>query len=186
MTQLDTKTKLLDHANLLIKSVGVNAMSYADLSSKVGISKASIHHHFPKKEDLIIALIQRTNMIYAEIFAEIVQGPGFGIEKLYKLAEIYQPGTCKGGRCLLGMLSAEIASLGETVQSHVRAGVQVPLDAFALAFAQAQSEGAVASHASAAVLAHSFYALILGAQHLSHAGGDNAFSQTIELFLESL
>ena len=46
---LDTKETLLDHAQDLVQRVGVNAMSYNDLSKAVGIRKASIHYHFPKK-----------------------------------------------------------------------------------------------------------------------------------------
>ena len=33
-------------------------MSYADLAEVVGIRKASIHHHFPTKTDLAIALLR--------------------------------------------------------------------------------------------------------------------------------
>ncbi len=37
--------------------MGYAAFSYADLSERVGIRKASIHHHFPTKEDLGTAVI---------------------------------------------------------------------------------------------------------------------------------
>lgn len=47
-----TRNKLLKQANTLIRKKGYSSFSYADLSRTVGISKASIHYHFPNKEIL--------------------------------------------------------------------------------------------------------------------------------------
>jgi len=52
-----TRTRILDTAQDLVQRIGANAMSYQHISEAVGIRKASIHHHFPKKEDLLEALI---------------------------------------------------------------------------------------------------------------------------------
>lgn len=49
----DTRDKILDVADDLVQRVGLNAMSYTHISDAVGIRKASIHHHFPRKEDLV-------------------------------------------------------------------------------------------------------------------------------------
>lgn len=186
MNRNNTKEELLDLANQLIKNVGVNAMSYADLSREIGISKASIHHHFPKKEDLIIALLQRTNRIYGEMFAEILHSQELGLEKVYQIAWIYEPGQCSGKKCLLGVLSAEYGSLGEQVQIELKRSVEVPVGALEQAFAQAIAQGSLRVGSDARVLAHSFYALILGAQLVSHSGPEHSFRKTICLFVESL
>jgi TetR/AcrR family transcriptional repressor of nem operon len=55
----DTKTSILDAAQALIQRGGANAMSYQHISDAIGIRKASIHHHFPTKEVLLEAVIQR-------------------------------------------------------------------------------------------------------------------------------
>ena len=52
-----TKVRLLNEAETLIRTRGYAAFSYADLSERVGIRKASIHHHFPTKAELGGALI---------------------------------------------------------------------------------------------------------------------------------
>ena len=59
MIKGDTKTAILDAAQELIQRRGVNAMSYQHISEAIGIRKASIHHHFPTKDALLDALIQR-------------------------------------------------------------------------------------------------------------------------------
>ena len=47
-----TRLKLLNEAYSLMCTNGYSSFSYADLAKKIGISKASIHHHFPTKENL--------------------------------------------------------------------------------------------------------------------------------------
>lgn len=56
---MDTKTALLDAAENAVRVSGYDGFSYADLAEVVGIRKASIHYHFPKKSDLGLALMQR-------------------------------------------------------------------------------------------------------------------------------
>ncbi len=59
MVGMDTKKALLDSAEHAISTRGYDGFSYADLAVDVGIRKASIHHHFPTKADLALALIAR-------------------------------------------------------------------------------------------------------------------------------
>ena len=53
----DTRAALLDAAERLIRERGYAGVSYADLAGLVGVRKASIHHHFPGKADLALALL---------------------------------------------------------------------------------------------------------------------------------
>lgn len=55
----NTASKLLDETRQLIADVGYNGFSYADLAKRLGIRKPSIHHHFPSKVDLVVAVIDR-------------------------------------------------------------------------------------------------------------------------------
>ncbi len=64
MAGMDTKKALLDSAEHAIRARGYDGFSYANLAVDVGIRKASIHHHFPTKADLALALIAR----YSENF----------------------------------------------------------------------------------------------------------------------
>ncbi|MCV3768223.1 TetR/AcrR family transcriptional regulator [Rhizobium sp. TRM95796] len=55
----NTSDQILASARNLIMSGGYNGFSYADISEVVGIRKASIHHHFPSKVDLVRELVKR-------------------------------------------------------------------------------------------------------------------------------
>src|SRR5438046_4877323 len=52
-----TSDDILACARSLIIAGGYNGFSYADIAEVVGIRKASIHHHFPNKVDLVKALV---------------------------------------------------------------------------------------------------------------------------------
>jgi TetR/AcrR family transcriptional repressor of nem operon len=56
---VDRKAQILDEASDLLQSRGYAAFSYRDLSDRLGITKATIHHHFPTKEALGVALTER-------------------------------------------------------------------------------------------------------------------------------
>jgi TetR/AcrR family transcriptional repressor of nem operon len=54
-----TSDEILRSAQTLIMAGGYNGFSYADIASVVGIRKASIHHHFPTRADLVRVLVAR-------------------------------------------------------------------------------------------------------------------------------
>ena len=54
-----TSADILACARSLIVAGGYNGFSYADIADVVGIRKASIHHHFPSKVDLVRTLVAR-------------------------------------------------------------------------------------------------------------------------------
>lgn len=52
---MSTYNKILQLTDTLIQQCGFLGFSYADLEKGIGIRKASIHHHFPGKNDLGLA-----------------------------------------------------------------------------------------------------------------------------------
>lgn len=49
--------EIIQRANELLASGGYNGFSYADIAELVDVRKASIHHHFPAKVDLVKATV---------------------------------------------------------------------------------------------------------------------------------
>jgi len=68
---LDRKEQILDVAGELLQTRSFTSFSYQDLSDRIGISKASIHHHFPSKEELGKALVVRNRDIYLQKLEDI-------------------------------------------------------------------------------------------------------------------
>lgn len=111
--------RILDVAERLVQLRGFNGFSYADVAAELGVTKASLHYHFPGKAELGEALINR----YATRFAEALQGIDAqslgGRAKLAAYADLYA-GVLKEQRmCLCGMLAADYATLPPAMRAAV-------------------------------------------------------------------
>ncbi len=101
---------------------GYSAFSYADISEAVGIRKASIHHHFPTKAGLAVAVLRahREKLIRsAEMLDAQMESPLARLQ-----AYIHHWEGCIRGKtvsfCVAALLGAEMPSLPEEVQVEVR------------------------------------------------------------------
>jgi len=120
--QGETAERILDAANALLIDRGYSAFSYADIADTVKIRKASIHHHFPTKAGLVVAVLRRHRDKISEgmkTLDEKVVNPLVRIKNYFKYWE-----RCIEGRilsfCVGAVLGAEMPSLPEEVQSEVR------------------------------------------------------------------
>jgi TetR/AcrR family transcriptional repressor of nem operon len=115
----DTPGRILDAAEQLVQTRGFNGFSYGDIASSLGVTRASLHYHFPGKTELGDALIrryaERFGAALAEIRARDVDPPG----KLEAYAELYA-GVLRDERmCLCGMLAAEYDTLPGSMRDAV-------------------------------------------------------------------
>lgn len=110
----DTRAQILAVASTLLRSVGYNAFSYADIATEVGISKASIHHHFASKSDLGRALIVDTKTLMEQELAKIENSPSAALLRYFEFFEVSVTGR---KTCLCGMLLAESDGLPSDLQT---------------------------------------------------------------------
>ncbi len=118
---MDRREILIDQAAGLIRKVGYAGFSYADLSDAVGIRKASIHHYFPSKSDLGVAVVESYRVIFARELNEVLQSEEECAKRLAFYAARYRTALDEGNGCLCGVLAAEFTALPWPVQSSVRA-----------------------------------------------------------------
>jgi TetR/AcrR family transcriptional repressor of nem operon len=114
--------RILDCAQVLIAAGGYNGFSYADISAEVGITKASIHHHFPKKSDLVRVLVQRYRgaaVAGLESMAAKIANPS---ARLQAYATWWSGCIVDGSMpiCICAMLAAEIPAIPDEVAVEVR------------------------------------------------------------------
>jgi TetR/AcrR family transcriptional repressor of nem operon len=114
----DTRIRLLHEATRLVRTRGYCAFSYADLSSAVGVKKASIHYYFPAKEDLGVALVEAYRRDVEAALVRITDTTLRGMLDGY--AALYRAGLPEDAICLCGAIAAE----AEAVPERVRAAVE--------------------------------------------------------------
>lgn len=124
----DTRPILMETALGLVRRSGYSAFSYADLAEVVGIRKASIHHHFPSKEDLGEALVAVYIENFVAAIGQIDRQTLDPIERLRLYAALYREGLARKEGCLCGVLASEIAVLPPRVQAAVRKFFAVNLE----------------------------------------------------------
>jgi TetR/AcrR family transcriptional regulator, transcriptional repressor for nem operon len=117
----DTAERILDIAEELLRVRGFNAFSYADVAAELGITKASLHYHFPGKGELGQALVSRYSVRFAQALAEIDSETDDAAAKLVAYADLYANALRGHGMCLCGMLAAEYETLPEPMRDSVLA-----------------------------------------------------------------
>ena len=115
-----TADRILDVAERLAQTRGFNGFSYADIAAEIGITKASLHYHFPLKADLGRALVTRYTDAFQRALAEIGAVDVDAPSKLKRYVQIYQDVLGADRMCLCGMFAAEYATLPETIQQELR------------------------------------------------------------------
>ncbi len=68
---MSRKDQILEVATELVQTRGYSAFSYRDLSDRLGMTKAGIHHHFPSKGDLGKAVAEKYNADVKAALAEV-------------------------------------------------------------------------------------------------------------------
>src|SRR5580658_4119474 len=67
----DTAQRILDIAERLMQVRGYNGFSYADIAAAMGLTKASLHYHFPSKAELGRRLMERYTENFLAALAKI-------------------------------------------------------------------------------------------------------------------
>ena len=116
----DTPQRVLDVAERLVQTRGFNGFSYADIAEVLGITKASLHYHFPTKAELGRRLIERYESRFLEALAAIDRAEVDAREKLRRYAAIYVEVLRANRMCLCGMLASDYATLAKPVKDGVK------------------------------------------------------------------
>ncbi|MDC7701679.1 TetR/AcrR family transcriptional regulator [Vogesella indigofera] len=108
---IGTRDALVHAAECLMRTKGYAAFSYADLAEAVGIRKASIHHHFPTKEELGIAIVEDYIAKVCSDFERIEKEHQDLAGRLEAYFLVFRASSEGGLLPLCGALAAEMAAL---------------------------------------------------------------------------
>jgi TetR/AcrR family transcriptional regulator, transcriptional repressor for nem operon len=112
---------ILEEAKRLSGEKGYNGWSYQDISNTIKITKASIHHHFPKKQDLGCAIVRHHRQLINTRLQAIDSQYKNTTDKLEALIELYAQILENGnGVCPCGMLLADMMTLPDVVQLEIK------------------------------------------------------------------
>ena len=112
----------MDLAESFLQEQGYNGFSYAHIARELEVKNAAIHYHFPSKEELVSAVIQR----YRDRFQLWINNARVKDlspqEKLDWFFSIYTGTRADHGKvCLAGSLETEFNSLPDSLREQTQA-----------------------------------------------------------------
>lgn len=117
----ETADLIMDVAHRLLTERGYSAFSYADIAQEIQIRKASIHHHFPTKTALVVAVLERHRLRMQEAHAALDERVSSPLNRLKKYVEYWE--VCIRNRtepfCIAALLGAELPGLPDEIQIEV-------------------------------------------------------------------
>jgi len=120
--QGETSDRILQTARTLISDLGYSAFSYADIAEAVQIRKASIHHHFPTKANLVVAVLKAHRERLAQGTQLLTHKIDDPLARLRAYIQHWE-GCIRDKSepfCIAALLAAELHSLPEEVRFEVQ------------------------------------------------------------------
>ena len=112
-----TKNEILDLAEGLLRTRGYHGFSYKDISVPLDIKNAAIHYHFPSKEDLGLAVIERTLDAFRVKTADwMIKSP---VEKINLFIAVYEKSQKNNMVCIMGALGPSFDTLPDKMQESL-------------------------------------------------------------------
>ena len=176
-------------ARSLLAAGGYNSFSYADISDSVHISKASIHHHFPSKAELVRTVLARYREEARAGMTTLEQQIPDPVAQLHAYTGYWAACIRDGSSpfCICAMLAAELPAIPSQVADEIR-GHFLDLAAWlASVLARGASQGAFFLQTSPEAEAMAFMATVHGAMLSARAYGDpEVFAKIVQPLMRRL
>lgn len=171
-----TADDILRCARSLIVRGGYNSFSYADISNVVGIRKASIHHHFPAKSDLVRTLVAGYREEVEAGIRALEQNIPDPLGQLRAYVGYWEACIADASQpfCVCALLAGEIEVLPEAVAIEVRAHFRGLSDWLTSVLERGAAERRLSLSGTARDNAEMFMATVHGAMLSARAYGDAA------------
>jgi len=174
----NTKTRLLDAAQLLVQTRGHNGYSYRDLAEQVGIRTASIHYHYPTKTDLTVALVRRYREAIVESMANVAVTKTALSDRMDAVCQAFaETLRCDSRICVSCALAGEYLSLPSEVQTELKELISDSETWIARFLAEGRSRGEIASDVDPVLLARLWYAALQGALVMARASRTDTLAE---------
>jgi TetR/AcrR family transcriptional repressor of nem operon len=184
-----TASKLIDEAGQLITSLGYNGFSYADLSERLGIRKPSIHHHFPSKVDLVVAVVEKQRASIQAQLTALEDGELDAIGQLTAYVDYWK--RCiedeSATFCLAGVLAAELPGLPPQVRTSVQGHFDDLGKWIERVLSVGVDQGTIHLQLEPKTSSQFFQTAVYGAMVMARAYGDpSKFTFVVDTFLGSM
>jgi len=166
-----TRDNLLSLAERQIGNRGYAGFSFAHLAEAAGMRAPSIHHHFPTKEDLGVALLEAKLQSFKAWVGEMSLSRSDAVTQLRAYAEGYMTLLRENLACVCAMLATDQGVAPTRVQNGVAEFFSCNMNWLESVIVAGQRDGSLNGKLKAADEARAFHAAMIGAMFSSRALG---------------
>lgn len=114
--------EIIQRTNELLAVGGYNGFSYADIAELVEVRKASIHHHFPSKADLVKATVAQHRDATRRGLQALDQAYPDALERLVAYSRFWSECIEQSNPpiCICALLAAELPAVPAEVADEVK------------------------------------------------------------------
>lgn len=176
-----TADAILRCARTAIIAGGYNGFSYADIATVVGIRKASIHHHFPTKVDLVRTLVKQYREEAEAGIADFERRFPDPLDQLIAYTGYWEAciGDLETSYCLCALLATQIPVLPDEIVFELRAYFRALSAWLASVLERGVRQGTIALSESVHADAEALMAAVHGAMLSARAYGDPQVFATV-------
>jgi TetR/AcrR family transcriptional repressor of nem operon len=180
---LSTRQQIVEYSADMLRGNGFEGFSYLDISRHLGITKASVHHHFPKKVDLGLALCDWTQNWLEQGLSHFDSKATSNWNKL----ERYERAAIKHSLneqklCPISAFYSDLNKLPESIKERVKALDDYELDWVTNVMQDGIENHEFTANQDARALASLFVFSCKGALYHARLHGKNSFQQTMKQF----
>ena len=182
----DTRTRIVETAAELFYRRGYGVVGVQDVCAAAGVSKSSLYHFFPTKEDIALAVLDRRWEGFRAMTEPLAAQ---GLPPLQRLAAVLEGmhqisrqtheawGAVRG--CPFGSLGSELSDAAPAVRDRVARVFDDMGAMFEAWLREAQGQGALAPGADSAAMAQDLVAAVQASSVVGRVYNDPARVQSI-------
>jgi len=182
---LHTRDKIVELARNYIQTVGYHAFNYKQIATVLNIKNAAIHHYYPSKEDLGVAVIEKDRSDFECMVANTANAEP--MKRLEGLIYNYERYFNEGHKlCLIGTFGSAYHDIPEKIQKVTVKYLNVVQDWLIEVMQDGLDTGAFNFEGTAEEMANKWAALLPGSLQIGRWRGEAYFNELMDGLRTSL
>lgn len=180
---LSTRQKIIEFSADMLRSKGFDGFSYLDISRHLGITKASVHHHFPKKVDLGLALCDWTQNWFEKglSYFDSISTSQWNKLELYMNAAM-QYTLIEKKLCPISALYSDLSKLPDSMKERLMTLDDFELNWITQVIVEGIENKEFIPHQDPLAIAGLYIFSCKGALYYARLHGQDLFNQTMQQF----
>jgi TetR/AcrR family transcriptional repressor of nem operon len=181
--QLSTRQQIIEYSADMLRANGFEGFSYLDISRHLGITKASVHHHFPKKVDLGLALCDWTQDWFEQGISHFDAKATSNWNKLERYVRAAMKHSLNEQKlCPISAFYSDLNKLPDSIKERVKALDDYELDWVTQVMQDGIENNEFTANQNPRALASLFIFSCKGALYYARLHGKDLFQQTMKQF----